>query len=31
MISEKKKLHPDFDPWETYMDIIEHGKLTLQI
>lgn len=29
MISEKKKIDPDFDPWEAYMDVTEHGKLTL--
>ncbi|MCQ6275208.1 radical SAM/CxCxxxxC motif protein YfkAB [Bacillus sp. V3B] len=29
MISEKKKIDPNFDPWEAYMDVTEHGKLTL--
>src|SRR3954453_16918375 len=29
MISEKKKIDPYFDPWEAYMDVTEHGKLTL--
>ena len=29
MISERKKLAPDFDPWETYLDMAQHGKLIL--
>jgi radical SAM/CxCxxxxC motif protein YfkAB len=29
MIFEKKKINPDFDPWEAYMDVSEHGQLTL--
>ena len=29
MISEKKKLTPQYDPWEAYMDVQEYGKLTL--
>jgi len=29
MLSEKQKLTPQYDPWEAYMDITEHGKLTL--
>nr|WP_295973756.1 radical SAM/CxCxxxxC motif protein YfkAB [uncultured Bacillus sp.] len=29
MISERKKLAPDFDPWETYLDVAKHGQLTL--
>jgi radical SAM/CxCxxxxC motif protein YfkAB len=29
MISEKKILSPQYDPWEAYMDIEEYGKLTL--
>ncbi|WP_071396137.1 radical SAM/CxCxxxxC motif protein YfkAB [Bacillus tuaregi] len=29
MLSEKQKLTPDYDPWEAYMDMTEHGKLTL--
>ncbi|WP_394237838.1 radical SAM/CxCxxxxC motif protein YfkAB [Niallia oryzisoli] len=29
MLSEKQTLTPNYDPWEAYMDITEHGKLTL--
>ena len=29
MISEKRKLTPQYDPWEAYMDIEQYGKLTL--
>ncbi|MBB6447361.1 radical SAM/CxCxxxxC motif protein YfkAB [Bacillus benzoevorans] len=29
MISERKKLGPDYDPWETYLDMEKHGKLVL--
>lgn len=29
MISERKKLAPDYDPWETYLDISQYGKLVL--
>lgn len=29
MISERKKLSPDYDPWETYLDMEKHGKLVL--
>ena len=29
MIDEKKKIAPNFDPWEAYIDMEEHGKLTL--
>ena len=29
MIYEKKKIAPNFDPWESYIDMAEHGKLTL--
>lgn len=29
MISKQLQLNPKHDPWEAYMDIEEHGKLTL--
>lgn len=29
MISERKKLAPDYDPWETYLDMEKHGKFVL--
>ncbi len=29
MISERKKLTPEFDPWETYLDMEQYGKLVL--
>lgn len=29
MTSKQLQLSPKYDPWETYMDIEEHGKLTL--
>ena len=25
----QKKMSPAYDPWEAYLDIEEHGKLTL--
>jgi organic radical activating enzyme len=29
MISEKKKITPNFDPWEAYLDVEQYGKATL--
>src|SRR3982751_6478865 len=29
MLFEKEKIAPNLDPWEAYMDMTEHGKLTL--
>ena len=29
MISETKKLTPLYDPWETYLDMEQYGKLVL--
>jgi radical SAM/CxCxxxxC motif protein YfkAB len=29
MLFEKEKIAPSLDPWEAYMDMTEHGKLTL--
>lgn len=29
MISQKSPINPSIDPWEAYMDIEQHGKLTL--
>ena len=29
MISNHKKLTPDYDPWEAYLDMNQYGKLTL--
>ena len=26
MIDEKKKIAPNFDPWEAYIDMTEHGR-----
>ena len=29
MIIEKKKLTPDYDPWEAYLDMDQYGKTNI--